>query len=63
MSTIALNFTFRNPNSSGMSVRVAPADLPMPSARCPVFRPIVMMKYQRDVACASTIRFFTISAP
>ena len=63
VSTIALNFTFRNPNSSGMSVSVAPAGLPMPIARWPVLRPIVMMKYQRDVACASTIRFLTISAP
>src|SRR5437764_472092 len=36
-------------NSSGMSVSVAPAALPMPIARCPAPRPIVMTRYQRDV--------------
>ena len=50
-------------NSSVMSVSVAPADLPMPSARWPALRPIAMTKYQRDVVLASTIRFFTISTP
>ena len=50
-------------NSSGMSVSVAPAALPMPSARCPALRPIAMMKYQRDVVLASTMMFFTISTP
>ncbi len=50
-------------NSSVMSVTVAPAALPIPSARCPAFRPIAMTKYQRVVVLASTIRFFTISTP
>ena len=50
-------------NSSPIIVSVAPADLPMPSARCPALRPIVMTKYQRDVVFASTIRFLTISTP
>ena len=45
------------PNSSGMSVSVAPAALPMPSARWPALRPMAMTKYQRDVVLASTIRF------
>ncbi len=51
------------PNSSGMSVSVAPADLPMPSARCPALRPMAITKYHRDVVVASTIRFLTISTP
>ena len=50
-------------NSSGMSVSVAPAALPMPSARWPALRPIATTKYQRDVVLASTIRFLTISTP
>ena len=50
-------------NSSGMSVSVAPAALPMPSARCPAFRPMATTKYQREVVFASTIRFLTISTP
>ena len=40
-----------------------PAALPMPKARWPALRPIVITKYQRDVVLASTIRFLTISAP
>ena len=50
-------------NSSVMSVSVAPAALPMPSARWPALRPIAMTKYQREVVLASTIRFLTISTP
>ena len=50
-------------NSSATSVSVAPAALPMPSARWPVLRPIATTKYQRDVVFASTIRFLTISTP
>ena len=50
-------------NSSGIKVSVAPAALPMPSARCPALRPIAMTKYQRLVVFASTIRFFTTSTP
>ena len=42
---------------------VAPAALPMPSARCPALRPIAITKYQREVVFASTIRFLTISTP
>ena len=50
-------------NSSVISDSVVPAPLPMPSARCPAFRPIATTKYQREVVFASTIRFLTISAP
>ncbi len=50
-------------NSSPISVIVAPAALPIPSARCPALRPIAMTKYQRDVVFASTIRFLTMSTP
>ena len=50
-------------NSSGIRVSVAPAALPMPSARWPALRPIAMTKYQREVVLASTIRFLTISTP
>ena len=46
-----------------MSVNVAPAALPMPSARWPALRPIAITKYQRDVVFASTIRFLMISTP
>ena len=49
-----------SPNSSGISVSVAPAALPMPSARWPALRPIAITKYQREVVFASTIRFFTM---
>ena len=49
-------------NSSGMSVIVAPEDLPMPSARWPALRPCASTKYQRDVVRASTLRFSTILA-
>ncbi len=51
------------PNSSGISVSVAPAALPMPSARWPALRPIATTKYHRDVVLASTIRFCTICTP
>ncbi len=52
-----------SPNSSGISVSVAPAALPIPSARWPAFLPIAITKYQREVVFASTIRFFTMSTP
>ena len=63
VSTRARSGILPPPNSSGISVSVVPAALPMPSARCPAFRPMAMMKYQREVVRASTIRFFTISTP
>ena len=50
-------------NSSPIIVNVAPAALPMPSARCPALRPIAMTKYHREVVFASTMRFLTISTP
>ena len=37
------------PNSSGMIVSVAPAALPMPSARWPALRPMATIRYQRPV--------------
>jgi hypothetical protein len=67
VSTMSLSFTpvfpARGVNSSGMSESVAPAALPMPSARWPALRPIAMTKYQRLVVFASVIRFCTISQP
>jgi hypothetical protein len=65
VSATRSSFTFLpfSANSSPISVSVAPAALPMPSARCPALRPIAMTKYQRDVVFASTIRFLTISTP
>ena len=63
VSTIALSLILRPANSSGMRVSVAPAALPMPSARWPALRPIAITKYQREVVLASTIRFLTISTP
>ena len=50
-------------NSSVMSVAVAPAAFPIPSARWPAFRPIAITKYHRVVVLASTIRFLTMSTP
>ena len=50
-------------NSSGIRVSVAPAALPMPSARWPALRPMAVTKYQREVVLASTMRFFTMSTP
>ncbi len=41
--------------SSGIRVRVAPAALPAPRARCPALRPITTTKYQRWVVRASSI--------
>ena len=46
-----------------MIVSVAPAALPIPSARCPAFRPIATTMYQRRVDLASSIRFLTSSTP
>ena len=63
VSTIAFSRTGCPVNSSGIIVSVAPADLPIPRARCPAFRPIAITRYQRDVVFASTIRFLTISTP
>ena len=63
VSTIALSRTGLPENSSGIIVSVAPAALPMPSARWPALRPIAITKYQREVVLASTIRFLTISTP
>ena len=63
VSTMARSLILRPAHSSGMSVSVAPAALPMPSARCPALRPIAITKYHRDVVLASTMRFFTISTP
>ncbi len=53
----------RRMNSSWISVSVAPAALPMPSARWPALRPMAITKYQREVVLASTSRFLRISTP
>ena len=63
MSTRDFRRTVPSPNSSGIIVSVAPAALPMPSARWPALRPIAITKYHRDVVLASTIRFLTMSTP
>ena len=55
--------TFWFSNSSGMIVNVAPAALPIPSARCPAVRPMATTKYHRDVVFASVMRFRTTSTP
>ena len=60
----AISLTVVSPgNSSGMSVRVAPADLPIPSARKPALRPIVTHRYQRSVVRESSIRLATRVEP
>ena len=63
VSTMALSGIGCPANSSGIIVSVAPAALPIPSARCPALRPIAITRYQREVVFASTIRFLTISTP
>ena len=63
VSTIVFSRIGCPANSSGISVSVAPAALPIPSARWPALRPIAITKYQREVVLASTIRFLTISTP
>ena len=50
-------------NSSGMRVMVAPAALPMPSARWPACLPMVVMKYHLPVVRASSMRFVTMRTP
>ena len=50
-------------NSSGIRVIVAAEALPIPSAKCPVCRPIATMKYHRFVVRESSLRFITIPAP
>ncbi len=53
----------RSTNSSPMMVSVAPAALPMPSARKPALRPIATTANQRLVERASSIKFCTSSTP
>ena len=50
-------------NSSGMTVSVAAAALPMPRARCPAARPMLTTRYQREVVRASSARLRTICTP
>src|ERR1700753_1572025 len=50
-------------NSSAITVTVAPADFPMPTARCPAERPIATTRYQRWVVMASVMRLLTSSTP
>ena len=63
MSQIAANGTWAEEHSSATIVSVAPAALPMPSAKCPALRPMATMMYQRRVDLASSIRFRTSSTP
>src|SRR5215471_18416581 len=50
-------------NSSAISVRVAPADFPMPMARWPAERPMATTRYHRWVVMASVIRLLTSWTP
>src|SRR5690242_7487318 len=50
-------------NSSAITVRVAPADLPVPRARWPAERPMATTRYHRCVVMASVIRLLTSSTP
>ena len=63
MSQMWANDTVPSANSSAMMLSVAPAALPMPSARWPALRPIATTTYQRRVALASSIRLRTSSTP
>ena len=63
MSQMWANDTVSSANSSAMMLSVAPAALPMPSARWPALRPIATTTYQRRVALASSIRLRTSSTP
>ena len=60
MSQTSSTVTCRLRNSSEMMESVAAAALPMPSARCPAARPMLMMRYQREVVRASSIRLRTM---
>ena len=50
-------------NSSAITVRVAPADFPMPRARWPAERPMATTRYHRWVVMASVIRLLTSWTP
>src|SRR3954468_7621569 len=50
-------------NSSGMMVSVAAAALPMPNARKPAARPMLITTYQREVVRASSARLRTMVTP
>ncbi len=63
MSQIAAKGTYAEANSSAITVSVAPAALPIPSARCPALRPMATTTYQRRVDRASSMRLRTSSTP
>ena len=63
MSQMWAKETVASGNSSATTVSVAPAALPIPSARWPALRPIATTTYQRRVDRASSIRLRTSSAP
>ena len=50
-------------NSSPITTRVAPADFPMPRARCPAERPMATTRYHRWVVIASVIKLLTSWTP
>ena len=50
-------------NSSAITVRVAPADFPIPRARWPADRPMATTRYHRWVVMASVIRLLTSWTP
>ena len=63
MSQTSSTVTWRPWNSSEMMESVAAEALPMPSARCPAARPMLMMRYQREVVRASSIKLRTSCTP
>ena len=50
-------------NSSAITLRVAPAAFPIPTAKWPADRPMATTKYHRFVVMASVMRLFTMSTP
>ncbi len=60
MSHSSSSVTGRPRNSSGMMVSVAAAALPMPRARWPAARPMLTIRYQREVVRASSARLRTM---
>jgi hypothetical protein len=63
MSAIRSRATAPSGNSSPMTVSVAPAALPMPRARWPAWRPMIVTKNHLSVVAASFMRFRTRSLP
>src|SRR5262249_27149434 len=63
ISAIWSRLTGPGGNSSPMMVKVAPDALPMPSARWPAWRPMIVTKNHLSVVAASFMRLRTRSPP